>query len=74
MFANKTIDDFVCNFIFCRWLVSQGQVDKAIKIMKKFERINGTQVSEKMYTEFSVSIIIYYGFKGSFLSLLFYIF
>ncbi|XP_025830037.1 solute carrier family 22 member 5-like [Agrilus planipennis] len=36
-----------------RWLASQGKVDKAIEILKKFERINGTKVDDKIYTQFS---------------------
>ncbi|XP_015511707.1 organic cation transporter protein-like [Neodiprion virginianus] len=35
-----------------RWLVSQGKVDKAVLIMRKFERINGTNVPESIYKEF----------------------
>ncbi|KAK4873054.1 hypothetical protein RN001_015083 [Aquatica leii] len=35
-----------------RWLVSQGQIDKSIKILKKFEKINGTKVEDKIYNEF----------------------
>ncbi|XP_012276481.1 organic cation transporter protein [Orussus abietinus] len=38
-----------------RWLVSQGQVDKAIGILRKFERINGTKVPENVYKEFKDS-------------------
>lgn len=39
-----------------RWLVSQGKVEKAITIMKKFERINGKTVAPQVYQDFSVSI------------------
>ncbi|XP_076673146.1 organic cation transporter protein-like [Andrena cerasifolii] len=35
-----------------RWLVSQGQVEKAIGILNKFERINGTKVPEDVYNRF----------------------
>ncbi|XP_069680629.1 organic cation transporter protein [Periplaneta americana] len=38
-----------------RWLVSQGKVDKAICIMKKFEKINRTTVEPQIYTKFSDS-------------------
>ncbi|XP_043271469.1 organic cation transporter protein-like [Venturia canescens] len=38
-----------------RWLVSQGQVDKAITILRRFERLNGTKVSENVYTNFKNS-------------------
>lgn len=37
-----------------RWLVSQGQIDRAIHILKKFERINGTQVPDNVYKCFKV--------------------
>lgn len=40
-----------------RWLVSQGQVEKAIKILGKFERINGTKVPENVYQHFRVRVI-----------------
>ncbi|CAL7934081.1 unnamed protein product [Xylocopa violacea] len=35
-----------------RWLVSQGQVDKAIEILGKFEKINGTKVPDDVYVQF----------------------
>ncbi|CAK9820774.1 Organic cation transporter protein [Anthophora plagiata] len=35
-----------------RWLVSQGQVDKAIEILSKFEQINGTKVPDDIYKRF----------------------
>ncbi|XP_076765735.1 organic cation transporter protein-like isoform X1 [Xylocopa sonorina] len=35
-----------------RWLVSQGQVDKAIEILGKFEKINGTKVPDDVYKQF----------------------
>ncbi|XP_043519999.1 organic cation transporter protein [Frieseomelitta varia] len=35
-----------------RWLVSQGQVDRAIEILGKFERINGTKVPDDIYKRF----------------------
>nr|XP_033199811.1 organic cation transporter protein-like isoform X2 [Bombus vancouverensis nearcticus]XP_033199828.1 organic cation transporter protein-like isoform X2 [Bombus vancouverensis nearcticus] len=35
-----------------RWLVSQGQIDRAIKILGKFERINGTKVPDDIYRRF----------------------
>ncbi|KAL2740573.1 organic cation transporter protein [Vespula squamosa] len=35
-----------------RWLVSQGQIDKAIGILRKFERINGTKVPDDIYKQF----------------------
>lgn len=38
-----------------RWLVSQGKIDKALTIMKKFERINGTKIPEKVISEFTES-------------------
>ena len=37
-----------------RWLVSQGKIDKAIGILRKFERINGTKVPEDIYDDFKV--------------------
>ncbi|XP_058458866.1 organic cation transporter protein [Malaya genurostris] len=40
-----------------RWLVSQGKVDKAIGIMKKFEKINKKTIDPKMYQEFSDSCV-----------------
>ncbi|CAH1169608.1 unnamed protein product [Phaedon cochleariae] len=38
-----------------RWLVSQGQTDKAIGILRKFERINKTKVGENIYEQFRSS-------------------
>ena len=35
--------------------MSQGQVDKAINILKKVERVNKTHVDEKLYEKFKVS-------------------
>lgn len=37
-----------------RWLVSQGKFDKAIGILRKFERINRTNVSDNIYDQFRV--------------------
>lgn len=38
-----------------RWLVSQGKIDKAITILKKFERINKTNVKPELYKDFADS-------------------
>ncbi|XP_023167165.1 organic cation transporter protein isoform X2 [Drosophila hydei] len=38
-----------------RWLVSQGQVDKAISILRQLQHRNGRQVSEQTYQNFSDS-------------------
>ncbi|XP_001604048.2 organic cation transporter protein [Nasonia vitripennis] len=35
-----------------RWLVSQGQIDKAMTILSKFERINKTKVPDQVYKDF----------------------
>lgn len=40
-----------------RWLVSQGKVDKAIGILKKFEKINNKTIDNKVYQDFSDSCI-----------------
>ncbi|EDS27656.1 mfs transporter [Culex quinquefasciatus] len=40
-----------------RWLVSQGKVDKAIKILKKFEKINKKTIDPKVYQDFSDSCV-----------------
>lgn len=37
---------------YFRWLVSQGKIDKAIKIMRKIERINKSSVPETLYEDF----------------------
>jgi MFS family permease len=37
-----------------RWLVSQGQVDKAVKILHKFERMNKTKVPDQVFSDFRV--------------------
>lgn len=37
-----------------RWIVSQGKVDKAIGILKNFEKMNGTKVPDDIYEEFKV--------------------
>nr|XP_026483475.1 organic cation transporter protein-like [Vanessa tameamea] len=36
-----------------RWLLSQGKIDKALVIMKKFERINKTKIPDKVLSEFT---------------------
>lgn len=38
-----------------RWIVSQGKVDKAIGILKNFEKMNGTKVPDDIYEEFKES-------------------
>jgi hypothetical protein len=51
-FACKFSNPSVFSF---RWLVSQGKLNKALCILKKFEKINGTKVEPRIYTKFSVS-------------------
>jgi hypothetical protein len=46
--------------LFYRWLVSQGKVDRAITIMKKFERINKKKVDPQIYIAFRVSSIVFH--------------
>lgn len=38
-----------------RWLVSQGKIDKACTILKKFERINRSEVKPEIYDQFRKS-------------------
>ncbi|XP_075988669.1 organic cation transporter protein-like [Anticarsia gemmatalis] len=38
-----------------RWLVSQGKIDRALTILKKFERINKTKIPEKVLSDFTES-------------------
>lgn len=38
-----------------RWLVSQGKIEKAVKILRKFERINRTEVKPDIYDRFEKS-------------------
>lgn len=40
--------------------MSQGKVDRAITIMKKFERINNKKVDPQIYVAFKVSSIVSY--------------
>lgn len=57
-----SVNDFERNewnnnvFVASRWLVSQGKVDKAIVILKKFERINKSKVPDSVYSEFQVRV------------------
>ncbi|XP_019866879.2 organic cation transporter protein [Aethina tumida] len=40
-----------------RWLVSKGKFDKAIGILRKFEKINRTNVGEDIYKQFRTSCV-----------------
>lgn len=40
-----------------RWLVSQGKIEKAMGILKKFERINKTNVQPDIYAKFEASCL-----------------
>lgn len=40
-----------------RWLVSQGKIERAIGIMKRFERINGCHVDAQVYQDFRSSCV-----------------
>jgi OCT family organic cation transporter-like MFS transporter 13 len=40
-----------------RWLVSQGQFDKSIGILRKFQRINRTKVDDATYNRFKESCL-----------------
>ncbi|XP_065335595.1 organic cation transporter protein-like [Cloeon dipterum] len=35
-----------------RWLVSQGKIDRAVTILKKFERINKKKIDPQLYADF----------------------
>lgn len=48
-----------------RWLVSQGKVDEAVSIMKKFERINGTTVPDNVYKDFKVERVHFFFSKNA---------
>ncbi|RZC36019.1 organic cation transporter protein, partial [Asbolus verrucosus] len=39
------------------WLVSQGQFDRAIGILRKFQRINRTKVDDETYNKFKASCL-----------------
>uniref|UniRef100_A0A1A9X3B2 Major facilitator superfamily (MFS) profile domain-containing protein n=1 Tax=Glossina brevipalpis TaxID=37001 RepID=A0A1A9X3B2_9MUSC len=40
-----------------RWLISQGQIETAIKILKKMEKSNGSQVQPEVYEHFAHSCL-----------------
>lgn len=43
------------SMICFRWLVSQGKLNKAVCILKKFGKINGIEAEPHIYTKFIVS-------------------
>lgn len=45
---------------YCRWLVSQDKVDKAVGILRRFEHFNGKHISEETYKHFTVRFCKYY--------------
>ncbi|CAD7082940.1 unnamed protein product, partial [Hermetia illucens] len=40
-----------------RWLVSQGKIEKAITILKRFEKVNGKAIEPQVYKDFSDSCV-----------------
>lgn len=40
-----------------RWLVSQGKIERAIGILKRFERVNGKQIEPAVYQDFRSSCV-----------------
>ena len=52
------LESIIIIFQFCRWLVSQGRMERALKIMRKFEKINGKTVDPTVYTDYSVSSLL----------------
>lgn len=38
-----------------RWLISQGKTDRALKILKRIEKRNGTTVDPQLYEDFKVN-------------------
>lgn len=40
-----------------RWLVSQGKIERAIGILKRFERVNGKQIAPQIYQDFRSSCV-----------------
>ena len=45
---------FRVSLSFDRWLLSQGQTDRAVSILKTFARINKKQVDESVYKKLKV--------------------
>lgn len=43
-------------FYCFRWLVSQGKMDRAIGILKKFEKINGKDIDPKIFQDYQVNV------------------
>lgn len=39
----------------CRWYITNGRVDKAIEMLKKFEKVNRKTVAPEVYEEFEKS-------------------
>jgi hypothetical protein len=49
------VTDNNASTISFRWLVSQGKLNKAVCILKKFGKINGNEAEPHIYTKFIVS-------------------
>lgn len=47
--------DYFFNFLFFRWLVSQGKIDRAVEIMQDIAKINRRQVDNSVYEQFKES-------------------
>lgn len=42
------------NVYFNRWLISQGRIKEATKIIRSFAKVNGKDVDEALFVEFEV--------------------
>lgn len=45
---------YILSNIGFRWLISQGRIDEALKIIQKFERVNNKKIPEEIKKEFKV--------------------
>lgn len=43
--------------IFYRWLVSIGNVDKAVEVLRSFEKVNKLKIPDNVMDEFVVSVV-----------------
>lgn len=48
-------DTFIIYVNSFRWLVSKGRTEEAVKVLKRFERINKSKIPEEVLEEFIVS-------------------
>lgn len=46
----------IVTLVYFRWLIGRGKVNEAVKVLRRFEKINKAKIPDDVMDEFIVSI------------------